>query len=1509
MTAFATDSDSATVTYSLTNNAGGRFAINSSTGVVTVANGGLLDFETATIHTITVQASDGANTSSAQFTINVENNPNISAELVVNLANTVNTITVSRIGTNLLAVRSGATDLITPTQFNDFTALRIVGSSQADTVTLDVSLLTFLGAFAMDGNAGNDTLIATAITGVGTFNTQFFGGDGADLARGGAGGDVFDGGAGNDSLFGNAGNDFLTGGADNDSLDGGDGDDGISGGQGNDALIGGGTTAAPGLDSLVELVDGSLTFTATGMTGSITGTDTVIGFERATLFGGNSDDSINAGLFTGNAILLGGDGSDSLVGGSGADTIRGGIGNDTLVGSAGDDSLEGETGDDVYAFANAGAVLEVDTVVELTDQGRDLLDFNSATVAVTVNLTSDGSVAPNSLASHTNRTIKTGVSGQAANFEGARGGSGGDSITGNAADNFLDGGAGNDTLTGSAGNDTLSGGLGNDSAMGGAGNDMLNGGDGNDALLGGANDDTYFFQAVTGTTPDTDTLTELPNDGLDRLDFSSLAANVAVTVNLSSDTLLATHANRTVKTAAASQFANFENAKGGAGNDQLFGNSLTNRLEGGLGNDLLIGVAGNDFLIGGLGDDAYVFGAVTSAETDTIQELADEGIDRVDFNSVNASNPVSVNLASDTALATLGNLTVVTSSVGEANNIENAIGGFGNDSLIGNSGNNSLSGGGGNDTLTGGDGNDTLNGGGGNDSLVGQLGNDTYFFVATGFTETDTLSEGADAGSDSLDFSSLAATVPVTVNLNSDTALATYASRTIRTATAGQAANFENAIGGAGNDFFTGNNAANLLRGGAGNDTMEGGAGNDTMEGAPGVDELRQTVDGNQVLTNSSLLGLGTDVINGFARVILTGGNAANMIDASAFTTGTVALSGLNGNDTLLGGSLNDSIMGGDGTDVLNGGAGNDTVDGGAGDGDSVTGGQGDDSLLGGSGVGDVLVKFINGTATLTNTTVTNLGATGSGTDTYTGFELASLTGGGGNDVINATAYIGTLVLNGGDGNDVLQAGTGSNTLNGGAGADMLTGNTGNDSLIGGADNDILIGGVGNDTLAGGQGDDVYQFTAATAAEADRVSELANEGNDRLDFSSLLAAVSVNANLSSDASLASHTNRTVTAANGESANIEQVTGGAGNDVLIGNAADNRLEGGAGNDSLTGGTGSDALLGGAGDDRYLFLDAVAAEIDTLTELAPDGADLLDFSGMSATFVVMVNLASDVNLAAHTNRLVRATVGQAGNFENVTGGAGNDVLIGNGGNNRLDGGTGNDTVEGAAGNDTLTGGVGTDEVRQTVDANQVLTDTTLSGLGADVLNDRFERANLTGGGGANNLNASVFSGIAVLIGLDGNDTLIGSPGVDSLSGGNGNDSLTGNGGNDTLAGGAGDDVLDGGTGNDVLLGEDGNDSLVGGLGNDGLNGGIGNDTLKGDVGNDTILGVAGADQLFGGTENDLLLGEADRDTLNGDNGADSLSGGTGANTFIDVDPDEGDVVGVFTFDFNTLLTALP
>ncbi|MFZ3015233.1 MAG: cadherin domain-containing protein [Nitrospira sp.] len=70
-----TDPDSGgSKTYSLTDTAGGRFAINASTGVITVADGNLLNYETAASHTLTVQVTDsGGQSYTETFTINLTN--------------------------------------------------------------------------------------------------------------------------------------------------------------------------------------------------------------------------------------------------------------------------------------------------------------------------------------------------------------------------------------------------------------------------------------------------------------------------------------------------------------------------------------------------------------------------------------------------------------------------------------------------------------------------------------------------------------------------------------------------------------------------------------------------------------------------------------------------------------------------------------------------------------------------------------------------------------------------------------------------------------------------------------------------------------------------------------------------------------------------------------------------------------------------------------------------------------------------------------------------------------------------------------------------------------------------------------------------------------------------------------------------------------------------------------------------------------------------------------------
>ena len=287
-----------------------------------------------------------------------------------------------------------------------------------------------------------------------------------------------------------------------------------------------------------------------------------------------------------------------------------------------------------------------------------------------------------------------------------------------------------------------------------------------------------------------------------------------------------------------------------------------------------------------------------------------------------------------------------------------------------------------------------------------------------------------------------------------------------------------------------------------------------------------------------------------------------------------------------------------------------------------------------------------------------------------------------------------------GDGaDDVITGDSFIDIMDGGGGLDTLFGAGGNDSLVGGPGEDSLNGGLGDDTLRGGLGDDTYTFGVATAGgELDTLIELLNEGTDTLNFASQTTSVTVDLRLTT--SQVVHTNRTIVL-NSDVA-FENLRGGSGSDLLRGNNAANSLFGNGGSDTLNGFAGSDVLVGGPGDDTYSFSPTSVAEVDTLTEIAGQGTDTLNFG--SLTTAVTLNLGIITTQAVHTNRSI--ALSSASTFENASGGSAGDVLRGNAGNNSLFGNGGSDTLIGLNGNDTLSGGFGRDFL--------------IGGRGLDVLN---------------------------------------------------------------------------------------------------------------------------------------------------------------------------------------------
>ena len=134
ITALATDADGTdTVTYSLSDDAGGLFTIDANTGVITVANA--LDYETATSHSVTVLAtSSDTSTSSQAFTINVTDVNEFAVGPVTDSNGTADTVAEDAIvgttvGITALATDADGTDTVTYSLSDDAGGLFTIDSN------------------------------------------------------------------------------------------------------------------------------------------------------------------------------------------------------------------------------------------------------------------------------------------------------------------------------------------------------------------------------------------------------------------------------------------------------------------------------------------------------------------------------------------------------------------------------------------------------------------------------------------------------------------------------------------------------------------------------------------------------------------------------------------------------------------------------------------------------------------------------------------------------------------------------------------------------------------------------------------------------------------------------------------------------------------------------------------------------------------------------------------------------------------------------------------------------------------------------------------------------------------------------------------------------------------------------------------------------------------------------------------------------------------------------------
>jgi Ca2+-binding RTX toxin-like protein len=914
-------------------------------------------------------------------------------------------------------------------------------------------------------------------------------------------------------------------------------------------LVGGGTISADLLAELKAEDDWGLIV--------VDGQELLV--EMATIVGTSGDDVLprltdpdtsgadNIYGLAGNDFILGAGGDDLLDGGDGNDLLDGGDGADYLNDIDGTNTFIGGQGNDTIVGG-------VDSYVEGGD-GIDNLTLNySGQNAASIDLDSNGG----GLGVGLDDTVISLI--ESFTFIGSEGN---DSINASLTSyaNSLSGNGGSDTLKGGSINDSLAGGADNDYLIGGAGSDNLSGDDGDDTIYGGSGDDANnrdgVIFSIGGLFGGDGNDVIYGEDGRDYVRGGD--GNDIIYGGSGDDARFYFDESFPIPAGLFGGNGN-DVIYGDAGNDSLSGDENNDTLDGGSGDDTLDGGAGEDYLVGGIGNDFYTIGATT----DVVLELFNEGIDTVQSSiSYSLGNNIEKLVLSGDALNGIGN-TLANSITG--NEFANILtGGDGDDTLFGKDGIDSLNGDDGNDTLYGGNDNDTLKGDTGNDYLSGDEGNDYLYGdegndTLIGGTGDDTLNSGI--GNDSLN-------------------------------------------GGAGNDILVGgsdNDGLDILAGGVGDDNY-GVYSSDTVvvEGVgSGADTIWTEV--NQILganiENLYLVGS----ING------TGNNDNNFI--AGYGAGDNFISGLGGNDTLVGGDGNDTINGGADNDFLIGSAGNDVLEG-SGDNvglDTFAGGAGDD-VYGVYSLGTVIVEdAVAGTDTVWTTVNQTLSAN------IENLYLVGATNGIGNNDNN-------LIIGYQAGDNVISGLGGNDTLDGGDGNDTLNGGTGNDYLIGGAGNDVLADSgdtVGLDTFVGGAGDDIYGIYSSGTV----IIEDAIVGID---------------------TVWTNVNQTL------SANIENLylvgavngTGNSGNNIIVGyEAGDNSisgldgndlLDGGDGQDSLNGGDGSDTLSGGSGADTFAFQFGQSSNLltDRITDFTinADKISLFGLAGIAASAPTSFSRAND------------------------------------------------------------------------------------------------------------------------------------------------------------------------------------------------------------------------------------------------------------------------------------------
>lgn len=491
-----------------------------------------------------------------------------------------------------------------------------------------------------------------------------------------------------------------------------------------------------------------------------------------------------------------------------------------------------------------------------------------------------------------------------------------------------------------------------------------------------------------------------------------------------------------------------------------------------------------------------------------------------------------------------------------------------------------------------------------------------------------------------------AAALPTTLDLSAETSAVTVdlsASPSAVTVGADSytiGSSYKNVTGSStATNTLTGDGQANILIGGSDTDTLMGGDGDDTIYGSGGNNLL---YGGDESTDTSS-----NDVLS-YALV-----GASVDVDLSA---GTASYSGntdtISGFEHVIGSSSADTLWGDSDDNILKGGDGADTIWGGSGGADSLYGQGGDDvlkihndltgGLLDGGDGTDVLRPWADGIYDITGiesatdiegvvfgTTASNLilQAADFGFDEAISFDVDSASSSG-----SQYLEVKSSATNSGDTETIdLSAWTYSGNWTGGSGYIKLTGDVGDETFKLGSNMSSKV------TLDGGDGTDTLYFT-----DSGGTSDLNNMvniekvvlGDANTSVRTLCASVQSNLTVDATAITSSHTFEWDGSNETDYSFI--ITGGEGQNTIIGGLQADTISGGSSDDVLQGYGGlGDSLTGGGGNDTFVYEDASYCE-DFITDFG-DGEDKFQIS----------NIFSGASGAYDGSQFVRVTDAYIGN----------------------------------------------------------------------------------------------------------------------------------------------------------------------------------------------------------------------------------------------------------------------